>query len=415
MPINLYGVLNMKNYSKLTPEGTRDLLFEECEARRKVDGALSVLFKSRGFKKIITPTLEFFDVFNRESAGMPAETFYTVTDFAGRMLVLRPDSTLPIARVAVTRLKDAQYPVRMYYNQTVFRRCPSFSGHSDESSQGGIELLGAYGLRSDLEVLTTAVDALNACGAPDYRIEIGHAGFFKALSEGLETDETTRAEIRDCIEAKNFAALNDILDKAGNSEVADDIRLLPKLFGGVEVLEKAKKMCRSTAAVDAVEYLREVCDSLNELGLQDKISIDLGLVHRSNYYTGIVFRGYIEGSGVTVLSGGRYDRLIGEFGKELPATGFGVEINALAKAMLERGGIEPSKPAEVLVFGEDGFEAKAVVYARELTEKGTFCEYCVERDLKSAEQYAIIKKIPRIDVISGNGVKTILIQGGTEK
>ncbi len=397
----------MKNYSKLTPEGTRDLLFEECEARRKVDGALSALFKSRGFRKIITPTLEFFDVFNRESAGMPSETLYSVTDFAGRLLVLRPDSTLPIARVAVTRLKDAQYPLRLYYNQSVFRRCPSFSGHNDESSQGGIELIGASGLRANLEVLTTAIDALNACGVENYRIELGHAGFFKSLIKELDADEDTCDEIRDHIEAKNFNALDDILSKMGSSQVIEAIRTLPRLFGGVEVLDTAWDMCVSQEAKDAIQSLRDICASLRELGLQDKIGIDLGLVHRSNYYTGIVFRGYIEGSGEIVLSGGRYDKLIGEFGRTLPANGFGVEISAVAKTLLESGQIPPAKPVEVLVFGCRGCEAKAIDQVRNLSKEGTLCEYCLEDDLEAAKDYAAKKNINRLLAVSPDGIEEI--------
>ncbi|MCR4616066.1 MAG: ATP phosphoribosyltransferase regulatory subunit [Clostridiales bacterium] len=401
----------MKNYSKLTPEGTRDLLFEECEARRKVDGALSTLFKSRGFRKIITPTLEFFDVFNRESAGMPSETLYSVTDFAGRLLVLRPDSTLPIARVAATRLKDAQYPIRLYYNQSVFRRCPSFSGHNDESSQGGIELIGASGLRANLEVITTAIDALKVCGVENYRIELSHAGFFKSLIKELDADEDTCDEIRDHIEAKNFTALDEVLSKIGGGKIVESIRTLPRLFGGVEVLDTAWNMCVSDEAREAIQSLREICDSLYELGLHDKIGIDLGLVHRSNYYTGIVFRGYIEGSGEIVISGGRYDKLIGEFGKTLPANGFGVEISALAKTLLQKGLVAPIKPVDVLVFGKKGCEAKAIDQVRKLSENGTLCEYCLEDSLEAAKEYAVSKNIAVLSVVSQNGIEDISIGG----
>src|SRR5699024_8931175 len=117
----------MKNYSKITPEGTRDYLFEESDALRAVERQLADLFKSRGYKKIVTPTIEFFDVFNRESAGTLPEALYTMTDAYGRLLVLRPDSTLPIARVAATRLKGATLPLRLYYNQNVFSRRPKLS------------------------------------------------------------------------------------------------------------------------------------------------------------------------------------------------------------------------------------------------------------------------------------------------
>lgn len=399
----------MNKYSKITPEGTRDLLFEECDARRNVECQLSAMFKARNYKKVITPTLEFFDVFNRESSGIEPESVYTLTDYAGRMMVLRPDSTLPIARIAATRLKDAAYPLRLYYNQRVFHRFRSFSGHSDETTQSGIELIGASGIRADLEIITTAIDALNCCGAPDFRIEIGHAGFFKALSKALKTTDEIRTKITDFIEAKNFAALNDLLDTLGESDATRVLRSLPRLFGDSMVIEKAAAMCKGKDELAPLKYLDKLYAKLSQLGLGDKINIDLGLVHRNNYYTGVVFRGFIEGSGLTVLSGGRYDMLTGEFGKQLPATGFGVEIDALAGAMLNRGETAPKKPADVLVFGEDGYEVQALVRVRELNSENLVCENCTEGTLEAAKAYAAIKQIKRLDCIGGEGVTTFVI------
>lgn len=399
----------MNRYSKITPEGTRDLLFEECDARRNVECRLSAMFKARNYKKVITPTLEFFDVFNRESSGIEPESVYTLTDYAGRMMVLRPDSTLPIARIAATRLKDAAYPLRLYYNQRVFHRFRSFSGHSDETTQSGIELIGASGIRADLEIITTAIDALNCCGAPDFRIEIGHAGFFKALSKALKTTDEIRAQITDLIEAKNFAALNDLLDTLGDSDPTKVLRSLPRLFGDSEVIKKAEAMCKGKDELAPLKYLAKLYEKLSQLGLGDKINIDLGLVHRNNYYTGVVFRGFIEGSGLTVLSGGRYDMLTGEFGKQLPATGFGVEIDALAGAALSRGEAAPKKPADVLVFGEDGYEVQALVRVRELNSESLVCENCTEETLQAAKVYAAEKQIKRLECIGANGITALEI------
>ena len=135
----------IRRYERATPEGTRDLLFEECAARREVESRLSGLFKARGYNRVITPTLEFFDVFDRESAGMPLETLYNITDSHGRLMVLRPDNTLPIARIAATRLREEAIPLRLFYSQNVFRRNPGLTGRRDEAAQSGIELIGASG------------------------------------------------------------------------------------------------------------------------------------------------------------------------------------------------------------------------------------------------------------------------------
>lgn len=400
----------MNKYAKITPEGTRDLLFEECDARRHVEHQLSAMFKARSYKKVITPTLEFFDVFNRPSSGMEPESLYMLTDYTGRMMALRPDSTLPIARIAATRLREADYPLRLYYNQRVFKRCPSFSGHSDEKTQSGIELIGASGIRADLEVITMAIDALNSCGARDFRIEIGHAGFFQALSKALQTSDEIRDEIAEYIETKNFAALNDLLNTLGESDATRILRSLPRLFGGGEVIRQAQSMCKGKNELLPLKYLADLYSKLEQLGLEDKVNIDLGLVHRNNYYTGVVFRGFIEGSGLTVLSGGRYDSLLGEFGKPLPATGFGVEIDALANAMLSRGDIAPKKSADVLVFGEDGYEVQAIARVRALSADNLICENCTQETLTAAKRYAAKNSIKRLDCVGSKGVATFQIE-----
>lgn len=402
----------MKRYSKVTPEGTRDLLFEECSARKKVETALSDLFKKLGYQRVITPTIEFFDVFDRESAGMRAETLYKLTDRRGRLLVLRPDNTMPIARLVATRLKDMPMPVRLYYSQNVFRVHPGMSGRSDEIYQSGIELIGASGIRADLEVITTAVEALNRCGAPDFCLEISHAGIFHAIVSRLHVDAETREDLTQLIESKNYAALNDILDKIGDSPETRAIRRLPRLFGGVEVLDEAKELIHSEEASAALNYLRQLYHRLSSLESGAKVRIDLGQVHRSNYYTGVVFRGYIEGSGITVLSGGRYDGLTEEFDVPLPATGFGVEVDALAKAMLQRGEVAPPSKADVLVFGADGKEIQAVAYASSLSEKGLSGENCVCATVEEAKAYAIARGIDRLDILDANGITTIAIGEG---
>ena len=158
-------------------------------------------------------------------------------------------------------------------------------------------------------------------------------------------------------------------------------------------------------------YLRNIYRLLMQLGLQNKVNIDLGLVHRGNYYTGTVFRGYIEGSGITVLSGGRYDGLLGEFGCPLPATGFGVEVDALASAMCARGDAAEPKAADVLVFGIDGCEVRALSYARSLNAQGLVCENCVLNSAEAARDYAARKGIGRLDVVKEESVEVITING----
>ena len=200
------------------------------------------LFKGRGYSEMITPGLEFYDVFNLKSPYFPQENMYKLIDHKGRLLVMRPDSTLPIARVVATRLKDAALPLRLCYNQAVYRTEPALKGKSDEIVQTGIELIGSQMKIADLEVISTAVDALREFGL-EFSIELGHIGIFRELVSRLDADDHTKSKIRKLIETKNFPALNDLLDSLGNNSVTTALKKLPALFGGDEVFERQRNLC----------------------------------------------------------------------------------------------------------------------------------------------------------------------------
>ena len=151
-------------YIPNTPEGTRDRLFGECQERRRVQSALTHLFRQRGYSEIITPEEEFYDLFTSTGAAIRQEEMVKIIDRSGKICVLRPDCTTPIARVAATRLKDMVLPCRFYYNGTVYRSSRAHMGQRSEIPQCGIELIGAKGKKADLEVIATACDALRACG-----------------------------------------------------------------------------------------------------------------------------------------------------------------------------------------------------------------------------------------------------------
>ena len=394
----------MKNYSKITPEGTKDYLALESRAIRCAEKRLSVLYKSKGYQKVMTPTIEFFDVFNRESSGYSPENLYSLTDSYGRLLVLRPDSTLPIARLASTRLQNAVLPLRIYYNQNVFLRQKNLTGRSDESTQSGIELMGVGGIRADLEVIATAVEAIECCTSADFKLEIGHAGFFKDLCNNLNVDDETISAIYDCVESRNFVSLNKILDKIGENSVTDCIRNLPRYFGGLDIIEKAKQIGIGN---ESLEYLKELYVQLEKMGLSDKIIIDLSLVNRTNYYTGIIFKGYLDGSGISVVSGGRYDLLAGEFGKDMPSTGFGIETGALASVMMTRNEVEEEIMPQIIVWGDENYITNALEYSKTLRSKEIFCEMSNFLTAEETVEYAKQKGIKTVCIIDKNGMSEV--------
>ena len=155
---------------------------------------------------------------------------YKLTDDKGRLLVMRPDNTMPIARLTATRLQNAVLPVRLYYAQDVYHLNHGLTGRNDQQFQAGVELIGAAGMRADLEMLSLAAEAIRLFADGEdtsFRIEIGHIGFFNALIAALEVEGEVRDEIRELIESKNYAALSDKLDALPADETVNAIRRLP--------------------------------------------------------------------------------------------------------------------------------------------------------------------------------------------
>ena len=385
----------MKKYLKITPEGTKDFLFAECSAMDDICGTIEKVFVSRGFKKVITPGIEFYDVFSVPCSGISQEEMFKFSDNKGRLLVARPDSTLPIARMMASRLKNSLLPVRLYYKQAVYRNQPTLTGRRTEFMQMGVELLGVKGLRADLEILTTAISAVSAV-ADDFRIELGHAEVFDALSDGLEIDDDYKEKIRVSIESKNYSALNNLLDKLAPNKAVAAIRRLPSLFGGEEVIEEAAKICEGTKAQAALEYLHKLYQSLASLGLGDKVIIDLGLVQRNDYYTGFVFAGYINGIGDAVITGGRYDELLSEFDAPMGAAGFAIDTDAVTLLRLTDSSVSYADNPEVLVFAEDGHEMEAIALVQKMHDDGIKARFSVLETLEESEAFAKSRGIAKV-------------------
>ncbi|MCX7614962.1 MAG: ATP phosphoribosyltransferase regulatory subunit, partial [Clostridiales bacterium] len=207
----------MKKYSVSTPEGTRDKLFSECSLRRELTNRLKALFSRRGYQEVITPSVEYYDVFLDSGTPLEPESMLKLIDRAGRILVMRPDVTTPIARIAATKLASVEAPYRLCYVQNVFRSDIEHTGRNMETLQAGVELLGASGIRPDVEMIAMAVESLNMFSLKDYRLEIGHAGFFKAITAALGASDDKIEEMRRLVEEKNFAALNDVLKEYGKN------------------------------------------------------------------------------------------------------------------------------------------------------------------------------------------------------
>lgn len=381
-----------------TPEGTRDRLFAECRDRRSTQTALTDLFRRRGYAEVSTPEVEFYDLFLRSGNPIPQESMLKIIDRSGKIMVMRPDCTTPIARVAATKLKTLPLPQRLYYAETVFRSGDQHRGGSSEIAQCGVELIGAAGRKADLEMIAMAVDALRACGLARFYIELGHAGFFRSLAERMELEEEQVEELRTLIEGKNFAALGDFLEPYQDRPATAALRRLSRLFGGAEVLDEAEALAGENLSI---AYLRELYSALRGAGYEKYLRFDLGLVHQIDYYTGVVFRGYVEGAGDAVLSGGRYDGLVGAFGRSAPATGFAIDVDAVAAC---RPGAEVPRVGTLVHFAES--ELDRALTAVDGRAAGT-CELSPCESLEETISLARSKGARRVLVLEEDGERTV--------
>ncbi|MDO4459758.1 MAG: ATP phosphoribosyltransferase regulatory subunit [Clostridia bacterium] len=384
----------MKKYNMITPEGTKDILFEECIQKRKIQQKAAEIFTARGYNEVITPGIEYYDVFDLENAGIPQYEMYKTSDNKGRLVVFRPDLTLPIARLTATKLQNAKPPIRLFYNQNIYRNRKDMSGRSDETAQAGVELIGAKGLKADIEVISMAVTLLSSC-VDNFRIEIGHAAVFKLLADKLPVSEDIKEEIRSVIESKNYAALGEILDELEPSSYVTALKRLPRLFGGEETFEEAAKYMPDDDVKEVLDYLEKLYNSLRKLGLGDRIMVDLGLVQRNDYYTGVVFSAYAYGHGDALLQGGRYDNLLQEFNAPMPAVGFGLDVDAMTSIMM--ADIKPLiRVPEILVHADEDYEVEAQIKLNDLISQGYKAESSVFDTREEAEAYAKEKGIRQV-------------------
>ncbi len=350
--------------TKITvPNGTRDLIFEEVTAERELEGRIDGLLDVLGYRPVRTPSVEYYDLFDQSNRYIDETQMYKLTDGDGRLIVLRPDNTAPIARLVSSKLHAEPLPLLIRYGQRVFRSSAAYNALRHEVLQYGVEVIGGDRRSEDLRVLFTAFETLSLCGG-DYKIEIGHAQFFDALIDTLELSADEKKAVKAYLAAKN-SSMMPFGVSAGLSRALDIARRLPRLCGGAEVLEESRRLAGGSGrAAEIVDYVESVYNAFIESGYADRIIIDMGIVQRIEYYTGLVFKGYIGGIGAPVLSGGRYDQLYSGFGRERTACGFALDVSdvAASRAVSRK---EPAEPPLEFSAGSDSIAA-----AKAFLEKG---------------------------------------------
>ncbi len=291
------------------PPGTRDVLPEEMRELREISSRMRETFEEAGYGEVHTPALEYEEVLRRgeeHAAGARYRTF----DEQGEVLALRSDMTIPIARVVATRYADAEPPLRFCYFAHAWRAVERGAGEPREFLQGGLELIGAEGPDADAEVVALTIAALDAAGLRRHRVGVGDGSLYRTLLHDLEVPEDRHMALMECLSGRDLVGLDRVVSDLPARELLAE---LPTLRGGPEVLDRA-------------EGLRALHAALERRGVADRVIYDLGLVRELGYYTGAVFEVYDPAVGFALGGGGRYDELLGRFGRALPACGVALDL-----------------------------------------------------------------------------------------
>ncbi|MBB4636997.1 ATP phosphoribosyltransferase regulatory subunit [Longimicrobium terrae] len=314
------------------PPGSQDLLADDVRLRRTVQRVWFDLAEASGYREVIPPTFEYEEVFTLAGTQLANELIRFV-DRDGRLVALRADFTSAIARMAATRLRDAEPPLRLSYAGKVYRQRPEGGGHARETFQLGAELIGSAGPDADVETLRLAIGLLRALRVRDFQINLGDIRFVQPLLTGLDEEEAE--SLRSAIDRKDRAALADGARRYGApAAVARALVELPELIGRGEVLLRARSLASGPEAEAAIERLRAI-DALLTEEERAHVVYDLGEIRGLGYYTGMQFEVFVAGLGRAVAFGGRYDGLLARFGADRPAVGFALETDALATVLTE--------------------------------------------------------------------------------
>ena len=395
------------------PQGVVDLLFEDAAGKRDLEQRLRRIFSAWSYDELIPPTFEYADTLASEAGTQLAEEMYRFVDRDGRTLALRPDLTIPTARVVGTRLYDQPLPLRLFYIGSVFRYEPPQAGRQREFTQAGFELIGAATPAADAEALALTVEALQAAGLQGFQIALGQMAFFRGLLAELNAPPLVVAALQSAIDRKNPSDLSAVLEGLSVSRaVGLALAALPTLNGGPEILRQGEAFCLNETMRAGLERLEAIQPLLAAYGVAGSITYDLGETRGMAYYTGITFKGYAPGLGFSICSGGRYDDLVGHFGPAQPAVGCALWLDRMLLARQRQGG-RPRRVRPDLLIAADGCDQQLRL-ALQLRRNGLRVELdvsgCPSDELP---RRAHERNIRRIAACTGDGRIVLFEDGAT--
>lgn len=401
-----------------TPEGVRDIYGAECLFKSRVTELIKGVCERYGYSEIQTPSFEFFDVFNSERGSVPSNEMFKFFDHHGNTLVLRPDVTPAIARCAAKYFGESKLPVKVYYEANTFiNHENAYRGQLKENTTVGAELIGRNDPDECFEIICMAIETMKAAGLKNFQVEIGNVRYFKGLLKEAGIKEDDEERLVSLINKKNFLGVEELLEElTPKKSVLRPLRALPELFGTREVLDRAAAMTENEDSRAAIERLCDIYDKLKEFGYEEYVSFDLGSLSNHTYYTGIIFHAYTFGTGEAVLSGGRYDKLIKQFGVDKPSIGFSVVVDRLVEALNRQNIYLKNEKNGILFIYDDAALKKAKELSFRLRGEGKrVCIIKKDEGLKNTDyaDYANEWRFEKVIVLSGDKTSLSINEDGT--
>lgn len=395
---------------KTLPYGVQDYFPDECYNKSVVEEKLCAVFSSYGYNKVETPTFEYYDMY----AGVPvsSDRMFKLTDNDGSLLVLRPDITLQVCRIAGKLEGGIQ---KLYYTENSYEYLPNiYSARTREFSQAGVELLGDTGLRGDAEIIKMAIESLLRVGLEDFLIEIGDVRYFKSLMDECGMAEADTAVLQSLINRKDSLGMEMFLQQCPvEKRFKDKFRLLPSLFGDVSVLDTAALDCGEKSAA-VLQDLKTIFSMLDKCGYGKYVSVDLGLLHGLDYYSGLVIRGLTGNLGLSVLDGGRYDDIGRSFKAGMNAVGFAIGVKRLLVALDSAHKLCKRPPCLYAYAVAGGDEAGVDSVLRSLRADGARVtdSFCGDRETLVA--FCVENAIGNALLFTAEGMETIRVREAEE-
>jgi ATP phosphoribosyltransferase regulatory subunit len=384
------------------PKGVRDFLPLKAAKVEYLQQQLRQVMDAWGFRPVILPQLEFFDLLEKGLGGdLHARAFRFDDRQSGRLLAFPPDITPQIARIAATRMRELPLPLRLCYSGKVLRHAEEQAGKDREIFQVGVELIGLSHPEADAEMIAMAIECLRRSGAKNFTLDIAQVEFFRGVMDGLSLPTDLARRVAGAIERKDSTELKALLDEGEIDEAArEEVLALPRLFGGREVLKRAAKLVRNQRSQAALDNLTQVLALLDQQGISEYVTFDLGELRGLDYHTGITFQGFLQGYGQAVCSGGRYDGLMTNYGSPAPATGFTFDLLNLLFA-LDQGLEDQVKPrTDLLVYACEGAVARAQQLTPQLRKAGfSAARDMIERSIDEALAYAQLMNYRQLLVV----------------